>query len=109
MATKKTINRKIIKKARDYVRLVEKEGIKVEGAYLYGSWAKYKEKKRSDIDVAIISRSFSGDRINHWTTLLPLARRIDWRIEPMPFTPRTFNDENPLAWEIKRTGKRIKT
>jgi hypothetical protein len=29
---------------------------------------------------------------------------IDWRIEPVPFKPETFVDEDPLVWEIKKEG-----
>jgi len=108
MAAKKNLDKIILHKARKYLRLVEKEGIKVDRAYIYGSWAKHTQKEWSDIDIAIISRTFSGQKTRYWDILLPLVKEVDWRIEPMPFTPKRFIDENPLVWEIKKTGKRIK-
>lgn len=32
---------------------------------------------------------------------------IDFAIEPHPFNPKDFIDENPLVWEIKNTGERV--
>jgi hypothetical protein len=37
-----------------------------------------------------------------------LRREIDLRIEPHPILEEDFNIQNPLAYEIKRTGIEIK-
>ncbi len=29
-------------------------------------------------------------------------------MSPMAFSPETFTDENPLAWEIKQTGVAVR-
>jgi len=39
-----------------------------------------------------------------WIRLMKLSVAVDSRIEPVPFRPDTFVDEDPLAWEIKRSG-----
>jgi predicted nucleotidyltransferase len=44
------------------VQLKEK-GIPVEAAYLFGSYARGREKEWSDIDVAVISSTNSYDRL----------------------------------------------
>jgi hypothetical protein len=33
---------------------------------------------------------------------------IDSRIEPVPFRPEAFFDEDPLVWEIKKEGILVK-
>jgi uncharacterized protein len=54
--------------------------------------------------VAVISPGISGDRLEERIRLMKLSATIDSRIEPVPFRPDTFVDEDPLAWEIKRKG-----
>ena len=65
-------------------------------------------KEESDIDVALISTSFTGDRFADRRTIVPFRRTIDSRIEPIPFLPEHFAEGGALADEIKRTGIRIK-
>ena len=36
-----------------------------------------------------------------------MRRKIDNRIEPIPFRPEDFDDGETLAEEIKRTGMRL--
>jgi len=50
----------IVGKVRRFVEKLRDEGINVESAYLFGSFAKGGESKWSDIDVAIISSDISG-------------------------------------------------
>ena len=53
---------------------------------------------------------FSQDNIKEAVKLKLIANNIDWRIEPHPYHPRDFAvEEDPFAWEIKRTGQKIKT
>jgi hypothetical protein len=54
-----------------------------------------------------ISPSRSKDRFEERVRLTSLSSSIDSRIEPGPFRPETFVDEDPLAWEIKRKGIRV--
>jgi hypothetical protein len=35
---------------------------------------------------------------------MKIAYDIDSRIEPVPFTSDTFVEEDPLVWEILKTG-----
>jgi len=92
-----------LKVARRFVRAVQKSGIHLKGAYLFGSYAKGTAHLDSDIDVALISPDFSG-----WVDDIEKIRAAilekDPRIESVRFRPDTFSDENPLAWEVKTTG-----
>jgi predicted nucleotidyltransferase len=93
--------------AKEFLRQLKDQGIHVEFAYLFGSYAKGTPDEWSDIDMAIVSRDISEDRVEERIRLTRLSSRIDSRIEPVPFSPATFVDEDPLVWEIKRGGIRI--
>ena len=98
------INALAVELAKKFIVYLQNQGIKIDSAYLFGSFAKGTEHKWSDIDVAIISSDFSDDRFEEGVRLMILSHDIDNRIEPVPFSPKTFIDEDPLAWEIKKTG-----
>jgi predicted nucleotidyltransferase len=96
-------NAKALKAARDFVRAVQESGVHLQAAYLFGSYAKGTARARSDIDVALISKNFSG-WVDDLQLIKPALISMDMRIEHVRFNPRSFVDENPLAWEIKTTG-----
>ena len=86
--------------------LIPKEyGIKK--AYIFGSYAKGKEREGSDIDVAIVLNNMS-DFFSTQRQLMKLRRKVDLRIEPHPIQDTDFNSLNPFAFEIKQTGVEIK-
>ena len=92
-------------KARQFIKNLSKAGIKVNKAFLFGSYAKGKAKKDSDIDVCVISPSFSKDYFAEMVRLRKYALKIDTRIEPVPFLPEDLNDKyNALAAEIRKYG-----
>jgi len=97
----------IIKKVKMFLLKLKESGVSVDSAYLFGSYAKRRFSEFSDIDVAVISSDFSEDRFEEGIRLAMIAGQIDNRIEPVPFTPGSFVDDNPLAWEIKRDGIQI--
>ena len=87
-----------------YIEELERNKIHIFEAIIFGSHAKGIAKPESDIDVALISDSFSGDRFEDRRKIVPLRRKIDSRIEPIPFRPEDFNNGGTLAEEIKKTG-----
>ena len=52
----------IISEIRNLIKTIEKNGISISAAYLFGSYAKGKANEWSDIDVALVSDNFSGIR-----------------------------------------------
>jgi len=98
---------KVIEDIRRYIRVLQKNGIPVEKAILFGSWARGEPSEESDIDVAVVSRAFSGDRFMDRRTVVPLRRKINARIEPIPFNPQLFKEGGILVDEIIRYGVRI--
>lgn len=97
----------IISVINKYIVELERNGIPISQAFLFGSYSKGSVKPESDIDVALISNAFMGDRFEDRRRIIPIRRGIDSRIEPIPFRPEDFNDGGAVAEEIKKTGMRI--
>ncbi len=94
----------IIDIVRKYIEELEKNQIYIHEAVIFGSYAKGIARPESDIDVALISDTFTGDRFEDRRRIVPLRRKIDSRIEPIPFRPEDYNNGGTLAEEIKKTG-----
>lgn len=94
----------ILDKLNNFIDRINSAGIRVEKAYLYGSFASGRQKKTSDIDVALVSPNFSEDFVENDVTLAGIRAAVDCRIEPKAFRPEEFVDEHPLVWEIKKHG-----
>lgn len=86
---------------------LNREAFRIDAVYLYGSYAKGKQHKWSDIDIAIISPEFPEDNFDEMVRLSVIASQIDSRIEPVLFRTSDFVDEDPLVWEIKKEGINI--
>lgn len=90
-----------------YGKRLKKNNFPVKGIYLFGSYAKGKAKKNSDIDVAVVGNS----RKKYWdiiTLLNEATLDVDVRIEPHYFKISDFNNESSvMAGEIRRTGIQV--
>ena len=105
MAVKTTAYiRNIIKK---YYSILLREGLPVEKILLFGSYAKNKQKKDSDIDLAVVLRKFSIDKFNTRLELMKYTREFEEVIEPHPFLSSEFEESDPFVSEILRTGEII--
>ena len=102
-----TTSDKIIAIVKRYVAELEKNQITIRDAIIFGSHIKGTDKEWSDIDVALVSPAFTGDRFEDRRRIVPLRRKIDNRIEPIPFRPEDFDNGETLAEEIKKTGMRL--
>jgi uncharacterized protein len=88
-----------------YLELLKEKYSDIEGAYLFGSYAKGKSTDDSDIDLALIfSKLDDSRRFDIQVQLMLLAAKIDSRIEPHPISHEDFNSGNPFVVEIKKTG-----
>lgn len=96
-----TTIRLILKK---YIDTIKSNGIMIEKLYLFGSYARGTADENSDIDIALISKHFKGVRFEDRRLLVPLRRKIDVRIEPIPYRPEDFKASDPLALEIMQNG-----
>lgn len=94
-----------INKVKQY-RLLLKDHFNIEAIYLYGSYARDTFNENSDIDVAIVVNSITGDFFSVNPMLWKLRREIDDRIEPILIESNT--DRSGFLEEIKRSGIEIK-
>jgi len=90
-----------------YIEELQKHNISVQQAILFGSYVKGSANEDSDIDIALVSESFTGNRFDDRRVLVPLRRKIDNRIEPMPFRSDDFSKGGNLIDEIRKTGLSI--
>ena len=99
-----------LKIIRKFVKRLRQEGIAVDRAILYGSFAVGKERRDSDIDVAIVSRDFGKDRVEEGMVLHRIAGKVDPRLEPVPVSVDAFENDTwiPLIYEIKAKGQELK-
>ena len=98
----------VVKIINSYILYLQKEHIKFDKVFLFGSYAKSKQSDYSDIDLALIYNDNNIDNFDFQVKLLSLASDIDTRIEPHPINNVDFTTDNPLAYEILKTGKEIK-
>lgn len=91
----------IIAIARRYAELVKCEIASPE-IYLFGSQLAGTSDRDSDIDIAVIADSFSGDLVEDTVKLMALRRRVDTRIEPHP-----LRTDDPFASEVIKQGLRL--
>ncbi|MBU1663313.1 nucleotidyltransferase domain-containing protein [Patescibacteria group bacterium] len=105
---KKRIPEKVKKEINQYISILKQDKLPIKKVILFGSYAKGKQNKWSDIDLCIISSKFQNP---HKTfEYLWLKREIvnmKYTIEPVGFHPKNFVNESPLVWEIKKTGIRV--
>ena len=101
------INALILEVVRKYLKKLDECGIHVEKAYLFGSCSRGTDDRWSDIDLAVVSPEIKDDRFEERVRLMKLAVDIDSRIEPLPFGPNTFIDDDPLVRDIKEQGFEI--
>ena len=97
----------VIEVVKKYINELQQNNMPIQGAFIFGSYAKENPKEESDIDVALISTAFTGDRFEDRRKIVPFRRKIDSRIEPIPFRPEDFEQGGNLVDEIKKTGKAI--
>jgi len=106
MASKRN---KIVSEIKSLIKIIEKKGILISSAYLFGSYAKGNAKEWSDIDVALVSDDFSGIRFHDVEKLLSILKKYNNFIEFHPFRNEDFNPSNNLfIKEILENSLRIK-
>ena len=106
MAQKES-KRIIYNKIKEYIKILEENGIEVWRLYLFGSYAKDRFTPESDIDLAIFLDTDNVDGFLEDVKLMHLRRKVDLRIEPHSFARSDFDETNPFIKEIITTGKRI--
>ena len=97
--------KKIVKK---YAETLKKADYDFSAIYLFGSHAKGKACRWSDIDVAVVSKKLKRNYDKNRFLLWDLRMDVDTRIEPHGFTPEDFAERlDPMVAEIRKTGIRV--
>jgi len=105
---------KVLDAIEKLLELLEASGVKVEEAFLFGSYARGDWLKYSDVDLVIVSSSFRGLR---YIDRLDLVYRLEWRpgitpwIEVIPLTPeelRSRMESSAVLRDASRYWVRVK-
>jgi len=99
------VKKSIINTAIKYLKVIPPD-LNVKKAYLFGSYAKGKEREDSDIDIALVIDGMT-DFFATQMKLMRIRRKVDLRIEPHPIREDDFTVMNPFANEIQKSGIEI--
>ena len=90
-----------------YIRALEENHIHVRRAVLFGSYAGGRANEWSDIDIALVSESFGGDRFDDRSKIRKITLSVSSDLSPLPFRPEDFISEDPFVKEVMDKGIRI--
>jgi len=97
-----------IEKVKEFINLLNQNGIDVSEAYLFGSAVSGKIEENSDIDVAVVSPKFQGILFYDIEKISKFRRRIDLRLEIHPFSMSEIENDPPAFFQhIQQKGLRI--
>ena len=101
------ISSNIINILKKFLERLEHENIKVQKAIIFGSYAKGTFNEWSDIDLAIVSDDFVGNRVLDKERMIKSIVDIDTSISPLPYRPEDFDESDLFVKEIIETGVQI--
>lgn len=101
------VSDEIMESTKRFLDLLSTAGVRLDRAILFGSCAKGTAGKWSDIDIALVSRDFTGVGFYDRKKVNPFLIKTDSRIEPHPFRPEDFTEDNPFVKEILKQGVEI--
>ena len=90
-----------------FLKELTNNNIRIEQAILFGSYAQGTFNDWSDIDLAIVSKAFEGDRFKDRSKIRRIKLRVSSDLEPVPYKPEEFNTDNPFVKRIIETGIRV--
>ena len=107
--TREMIREDAIEIVKQFIRNLQKDGIIIKFAYLYGSFASNEASTNSDIDFLLVSDMFDTD--DDYILSKPwLPKYInDFRIEPISIGTKRFHtdDVSPIIQTARHEGIRI--
>jgi predicted nucleotidyltransferase len=97
-----------LNKARKLIELLNLNGIEVFEAYVFGSAIKGTTHENSDIDIAIVSKKFTGIPFYDVQKISKYRRSVDLKLEVHPFSMDDILVDPSLFFkEIKNKGIQI--
>ena len=100
----------IIKQIRNYVICLKKNGISIDKAFLYGSYARDKATEESDVDVLLVSGIFDKNFDDIAGRIWVLSKDYNIRLEPYMVGTKKFETDkySPLFEIVRQEGIEIK-
>ncbi|MGD2090994.1 MAG: nucleotidyltransferase domain-containing protein [Candidatus Aminicenantes bacterium] len=101
--------KEVITLIRRFLKRLFQEGIPIEKAFLYGSFARGEQDEDSDIDVMLVSEAYDENDDGTVGKTWRISSSIDTRIEPYTVGKQRFlTDElTPLLQIVKKEGLEI--
>jgi len=97
-----------VKKTIDaYLHALYNNNIPIKEAILFGSYARGNYQEWSDIDIALVSEIFEGNRIADKDKIRTITLSVSSALEVTPFSPYDFTVHNPFVKEILQTGIKL--
>ncbi len=90
-----------------YLSELERNHFPIKRAVVFGSYAEGRADEWSDIDIALVSDAFEGDRLNDRGKIRRVTLSVSSDLSPLPFRPEDFDPEDPLVKEILEKGINI--
>jgi len=87
-----------------FLEELKRNNINIEQAILFGSYAQGTYTSWSDIDLALVSSDFEGDRFKDRDKLRRIKLKISSDLEPIPYPPNEFTTDDPFVEQILATG-----
>jgi len=102
--------KQVIKQLEKFASEIKKSGVNLQRVILFGSYAKNKQKKYSDVDVALVANDFKGiDFFDIGLFAGVLSKYTNLLLQPRTYNSSQFTPEkDPLVAEIIKTGIEIK-
>jgi len=96
-----------IELVRKLIAQARKSQINITQAFLFGSYANGTNNQWSDIDVALVSDDFVGNRFLDLESIAEATVSTSIDIQPHLFRPEEFTEQNPLVKEILHSGIKV--
>lgn len=99
----------VINIVRAYLLVLKQSGIKIDKAFLYGSYARNEASEDSDIDLMLVSSLFDTDDDYVLSKPWIYSGKVDHRIEPVSVGLKRFltDDTSPIIEIVRQTGLEI--
>ena len=100
------VDKAVLASVKKLIEILKQNDCRIKKVILYGSYADGSFREYSDIDIALISDDFGKDKVEEKILLLRLASHIDPRLEPVPLSTKTYENDTwiPLVYEIRNRG-----
>ena len=102
--------KEVVIKLQEFLQTLIAQGIPVEQAFLYGSYARNQAHSNSDIDVLLVSDKIDSENLDIVGEIYRLAYPIDPHIEPYLISKEKFlNDDSSFIIDaVRKEGIEIK-